>query len=258
MIANIIVEIPYQILTGILIWACFYYPVVGANQSGVRQGLVLLFCVELLIYASAFAQMTIAALPDAQTASGIVTLLTFMSILFNGVLQNPSALPRFWIFMYRVSPFTYWIGGICSTLLHGRQVICTETEVSRFNPPSGQTCQQYLADYIQAASGTLQNPQATSDCRYCSIQNGDQFLAASRIYYSERWRNFGIMWAYILFNIAVAVATYWAFRVAKFGKGSKKGTKSKAQKKTEKVAEKPAQESGAPPNREAGPTEPAT
>ena len=258
MIANILVEIPYQIFTGILIWACFYYPVVGVDQSGSRQGLVLLFCVELLIYASSFAQMTIAALPDAQTASGVVTLLTFMSILFNGVLQTPSALPRFWIFMYRVSPFTYWVGGIASTLLHGRQVVCTESEVSRFDPPSGQTCQQYLSRYLQAAPGTLQNPQATADCRYCSIRDGDQFLAGSNIYYGERWRNFGLIWAFILFNIAVAVLTYWAFRVAKWGKGSKKGSKNKAEKKTEKVAQKPAQQGAAPPNREAGPVDPAT
>ncbi|KAF1980084.1 hypothetical protein BU23DRAFT_444908 [Bimuria novae-zelandiae CBS 107.79] len=254
MIANILVEIPYQVMSGIFIWACFYYPVVGANQSGQQQGLVLLFSVQLLIYASAFAQMTIAALPDAQTASGIVTLLTFMSILFNGVLQPPSQFPGFWIFMYRVSPFTYWIGGIASTLLHDRQVVCTETETSRFSPPSGQTCQQYLSDFLQTAPGVLQNPDATTECRYCPLQIGDQFLAGSNIYYGERWRNFGIIWAFVGFNIAIAVLTYWAFRVAKWGKGSKKGTKSKA----EKPAKKPAQEGGAPPNREAGPTEPAT
>ncbi|KAL1592348.1 hypothetical protein SLS60_011426 [Paraconiothyrium brasiliense] len=251
MIANVIVELPYQIMTGILIWACFYYPVVGANQSGQRQGLVLLFSMQLLIYASSFAQMTIAALPDAQTASGIVTLLTFMSILFNGVLQTPSALPRFWIFMYRVSPFTYWIGGMCSTLLHGREVVCTSTETSRFNPPSGQTCQTYLADYLRTAPGLLQNPEATSDCRYCPLRNGDQFLAGSNIFYSERWRNFGIIWAFVFFNIFIAVLTYWAFRVAKWGKGSKKGTESKLQEQAGKVAERPAQEGAAPPNREA-------
>lgn len=99
LIANIVVEIPFQIMTGILIWACFYYPVVGTGQSSVRQALVLLFSMQLLIYASAFAQMTIAALPDAQTASGLVTLFTFMSILFCGVLQSPDALPGFWIFV---------------------------------------------------------------------------------------------------------------------------------------------------------------
>ena len=97
--ANVIVEIPYQIITGIIIFACFYYPVVGTGQSSVRQALVMLYSVQLLIYASAFAQMTIAALPNAETAAALVTLFTFMSIMFNGVLQSPSALPGFWIFV---------------------------------------------------------------------------------------------------------------------------------------------------------------
>ncbi|KAB5578676.1 ATP-binding cassette transporter ABC1 [Coniochaeta sp. 2T2.1] len=227
MIANIVVEIPYQIFTGLLIWACFYYPVVGTSQSSTRQALVMLFCMELLIYASAFADMTIAALHDAQTASNLVMLLVFMSILFNGVLQSPTALPGFWIFMYRVSPFTYWIAGICATMLHGRPVQCTPAETSQFNPPSGQTCGQYLSAYLETAPGFLQNPDATANCQYCPLRSSDQFLAASNIYYSERWRNFGLVWAYVFFNIAVAVLTYWAFRVAKWGKGSSKKTRSK-------------------------------
>jgi ATP-binding cassette subfamily G (WHITE) protein 2 (PDR) len=103
MVANIVVEIPYGIFAGIITFACFYYPVVGANQSGERQVLVLLFSMQLLIYTSTFASMTIAALPNAETAAGLVSLLTLMSILFNGVLQPPTQLPGFWLFMYRVS-----------------------------------------------------------------------------------------------------------------------------------------------------------
>ncbi len=85
-------------MTGILIFACFYYPVVGIQDS-VRQVLVLLFVIQLFIYASSFAQMTIAPMPDAHTAASIVTLLTLMSIVFSGVLQTADALPGFWIFM---------------------------------------------------------------------------------------------------------------------------------------------------------------
>ena len=80
LIANIIVEIPYQIFTGILVFACFYYPVVGV-QSSERQGLVLLFCIEFFIYASSFAHLLIAALPDAQTAGGIATTLFAMTLI---------------------------------------------------------------------------------------------------------------------------------------------------------------------------------
>ncbi|CAK7216309.1 hypothetical protein SCUCBS95973_002769 [Sporothrix curviconia] len=212
MIANIVVEFPWQILTGIVTYACFYYPVVGVQDSQ-RQGLVLLFLIQLMLYASSFATMCIAALPDAQTAGGIVTLLVMTSLIFSGVLQTPVALPGFWIFMYRVSPFTYWISGVVSTAVHDRPIVCSATETSVFNPPMGYTCGEYLAPYLALAPGTLQNPEATANCSYCQISVADQYLAQSDIYYSTRWRNFGLLWAYILFNIFIAILTYYVFRV---------------------------------------------
>lgn len=216
------VEFPYQIVTAILTYACYYYAVVGI-QSSQRQGLVILFVIQLFIYASTFAHMCIAALPDAQTAGGIVTLLTLMSTIFCGVLQGPTALPGFWIFMYRVSPFTYWVGGIAATQLHARQVTCAAGETSIFSPPAGQTCQEYLAPFLAEAPGYLGNPNATEGCEYCTFSVADQYLAGSNIFWSERWRNFGIMWAFIGFNIFVAILTYYLFRIRKWGgSGGKK------------------------------------
>ncbi|KIH94142.1 ABC multidrug transporter [Sporothrix brasiliensis 5110] len=211
-IANIVVEFPWQILTGIVTYACFYYPVIGV-QAAQRQGLVLLFVIQLMLYASSFATMCIAALPDAQTAGGIVTLLVMTSLIFSGVLQTPVALPGFWIFMYRVSPFTYWVSGVISTAVHDRPIVCSAAETSIFSPPMGYTCGQYLAPYLTVAPGTLQNPDDTADCRYCQISVADTYLAQSNIYWSTRWRNFGILWAYILFNIFIAILTYYLFRV---------------------------------------------
>jgi ABC-type multidrug transport system ATPase subunit len=236
MIANIVVELPYGIFAGVLTFASFYYPVVGASQSSERQGLILLFCMQLLIYTSTFAAMTIASLPDAETAGGLVSLLTLMSILFNGVLQPPSQLPGFWLFMYRVSPFTYWVGGMVSTMLAGRPVECNEREVSVFDPPAGQSCGAYLSDYAAVSGGTIQNPGATSACQFCALSNADQFLSGSNIYYSERWRNFGLLFVFIGFNILVAMFTYWIFRVANFEDIKKKMHTTKGGAKTkEKV-----------------------
>jgi len=209
---------PFQILTGILTFACFYYPVAGIQDSE-RQGLVLLFIIQLFIYASAFAHMTIAALPDAQAAAALVVLLTMMSITFSGVLQTKDALPGFWIFMYYVSPFTYWISGIASTMLHGRPIECSTSEFLVFPPPPNTTCGEFLQPLASQAQGTLQNPMATDMCQYCSIKVADQFLASVDIFWDDRWRNFGIMWAYIVFDIAVAIGVYYVFRVK--GKGFK-------------------------------------
>ncbi|KAI0168176.1 ABC-2 type transporter [Pestalotiopsis sp. NC0098] len=225
LLANILVEIPYSLIMGVLAYACFSYPVFGIQDSE-RQGLTFLFCIQLFLYASTFAQMTVAALPDAQTAGAIVTLLVMMSLTFCGALQGPSALPGFWIFMYRVSPFTYWIDGMISTQLHDRPVVCSASETSVFSPPNpGQTCQDYLAAYFEGgALGRLQNPDDTADCRYCSISVADQFLAGDNMSWDHRWRNSGIMWAFMVFNIFIAVGTYWAFRVHKWNFGSKKKT----------------------------------
>nr|CBL51483.1 hypothetical protein [Colletotrichum graminicola] len=230
MFASIMVEIPYQIITGILIWACFYYPIIGV-QTSVRQVLVLLYSIQLFIYAGSFAHMTIAALPDAQTASGLVTLLVLMSLTFCGVLQSPSALPGFWIFMYRVSPFTYWVAGIVSTQLHGRPITCSASETSTFNPPMNQTCGEYLSDYLRDAPGQLQNPDATEQCRYCSLSNADQYMASTSIFYDERWRNYGIVWAFIFFNIFIAVISYYLVRVKKWNTGASKKAKKESKGK---------------------------
>ncbi|PHH60547.1 hypothetical protein CDD81_1552 [Ophiocordyceps australis] len=241
-IANVFVEMPWMTLTGIVVFACFYYPVVGV-QSSQRQGLVLLYMISLFLYASSFAHMTIVTMPDAHTAGSIVIILSTMSLIFNGVLQTPNALPGFWKFMYRVSPFTYWVSGIVATELHGRPIECGSREVSTFDPPAGMSCGRYLAPLLQRATGHLQNPDDTSACRYCPVSTADQLLSESRIYWTDRWRNYGIFWAFIAFNIFMAVLLYYMFRVQKLslsnlslpwgnkGKGKGKGKKKEEEEK---------------------------
>ncbi|KAF9890970.1 hypothetical protein FE257_005227 [Aspergillus nanangensis] len=225
MMSSILVEIPYQIVMGIIVFACYYYAVDGV-QSSSRQGLALLFFLQFFVYASTFADLVIAALPDAETAGAIVTLLFSMALTFNGVMQTPEALPGFWIFMYRLSPFTYWVGGVAATQMHGREIRCSDVEMSVFNPPSGMNCGDYMQQYMSVAPGYLENPNATDSCNYCSISTADQYLGSVHMEWDQRWRNFGIFWAYIVFDIAAAVALYYCFRVKKwnFSLGKKKKT----------------------------------
>ncbi|KAE8379057.1 ABC-2 type transporter-domain-containing protein [Aspergillus bertholletiae] len=215
MISSIVVELPYQIVMGVLVYGSYYYAVDGV-QSSSRQGLALLFFLQFFVYASTFADMIIAALPDAETAGAIVTLLFSMVLAFNGIMQTPEALPGFWIFMYRVSPFTYWVGGIAATQMHDREIKCSDTEISIFNPPRGTACGQYLKEYLATAPGYLTNPEATESCAYCSLSTADQYLSSVHMNWNERWRNFGLFWIYIVFDIAAAVALYYIFRVKKW------------------------------------------
>ncbi|KAI1981745.1 GTPase-activating protein [Ophidiomyces ophidiicola] len=213
---NMIVEIPYQIFLGVIVWAALYYPVFGIHQSSERQGLFVIYSVQFFIFASTFAQMVIAGLPDAQTAGSIATTLFSLMLTFNGVLQTPKALPGFWIFMWRVSPLTYIVGGLAATVLHGRVVHCARNELAIFDPPPGITCGQYLERYFSlGAPGQLYNPSAIKSCEYCSLSSGDQFLAGSEISWNQRWRNFCLGWAYIGFNVLATVVLYYVFRVSR-------------------------------------------
>lgn len=76
-----------------------------------------------------------------------------------------------------------------STELHGLVITCLESEFAVFDPPANQTCQQwyvrytsislkagaYLAilragDFVNANTGYLNNPNATSHCQYCQYR----------------------------------------------------------------------------------------
>lgn len=251
LIANIIVEIPYQILLGVMVWASYFYPIYtrGGIPSAERQGLILLLLVQFFVFASTFAHMMISALPDSETAGNIATLMFSMCLTFNGVFQPPNALPGFWIFMYRVSPLTCkppspsfhtretkgrvptntWpdlVSAVASTGLSGRPVRCSSSETAIMQPPAGSSCGEYLSSYANLSGGAVYNPEAFSDCEFCTATVADQFLSSVSISYSTRWRDYGIGFAFIFFNIFAAVLLYYFFRVRK-GSGRNMGEKLK-------------------------------
>lgn len=147
-----------------------------------------------------------------------------LCLIFCGVLATPAQFPRFWIFMYRLSPFTYLVDGMLAVGLANQRVTCADNELLEFQPRQGSTCGAYIRPYQQAAGGYLIDENATSDCQFCALDNTNTFLTSVSSSYDTRWRNFGILWAFIIFNIIGAVAIYWLARVPK---GAKK-------KKTEK------------------------
>jgi ATP-binding cassette, subfamily G (WHITE), member 2, PDR len=80
-------------------------------------------------------------------------------------------------------------------------------------PPAGQTCGDYLTPYATLAGGSIYNKDAIADCQYCSLTTSDQFLNSDAISYDTRWRDYGIGFAYIVFNIFMAVLLYYLIRV---------------------------------------------
>jgi ABC-type multidrug transport system permease subunit len=111
-----------------------------------------------------------------------------------------------------------------STGVANTEVVCSSIELAIFNPPSGQTCGEYMSNFISSSGGAVYNPDATSGCEFCSVTSTNTFLKSIFINYSDRWRNFGLMWVYIGANIVGCILIYWLVRVPK-----KRGKKQKKQ-----------------------------
>jgi hypothetical protein len=108
--------------------------------------------------------------------------------------------------MYRISPLTYITAALAGVGLNGRQVICSSSEVTVFDTPADQTCGDYLTEYLKVAPGYLLNSDATANCQYCPLSSADQFLAEYGVFYEQRWRNSGIVWGFVAFNVSTSLS----------------------------------------------------
>jgi len=122
--------------------------------------------------------------------------------------------------------------------LANTRIQCSSIEFVTFEPPSGQTCGQYMQQYISTAGGYIQEPNATNGCQFCAAASTNVYLEQLSSQYSSRWRDFGILWVYIIFNIVGALFLYWLARVPRKQKVQDEPTMDSASRVESKV-EKP-------------------
>ena len=245
MISNIVVELPWSTLCAVILYFTWYYPIglwrnaEPTNTVAERGALMFLLILTFLLFTSTFAHMVIAGIGDAETGGNLANLAFSLTLVFCGVLATPTALPGFWIFMYRVSPFTYLVEGMLATAVSDTAATCAANEFLNFSPPSGQTCATYMQAYMARAGGYLQEgtAQSTDNCSFCQIDSTNSFLAQIATDPSHKWRDFGIMWAYIIVNVFGAIAFYWWVRVPKTPK-NKEETGGQQDRQQEQEAKK--------------------
>lgn len=220
-ISNILVEMAWNALMAIMCFIVWYYPA-GLHRNAeatdsihIRGFLTLLIILVTFLFTSTFAHLLIAGAPNEEVAGAIATLMSIMLYAFCGILSGPDDLPGFWMFMYRANPFTYLVSSFMSTALGQAPAYCAETEFQTFYAPASQTCGEYMEGYISQAGGYLRDAQATGECNYCQIDSTSQFLETISASWENRWRDFGLLWVYVAFNIAAAVFLYWFCRVPK-------------------------------------------
>ena len=226
MMSNILTEIPWQTLGSVIAFFCYYYPVGYYRNAGdqvhERGAMAFMIIWVFFIFTSTFAHMVIAGIEDDHTGGMFATILFCICLGFCGVLATPEALPGFWIWMYRISPLTYIVSALMAAGTAGAKVVCSEREYLYMEPPANMTCLEFLGPYASVAGGTILTPNSTTICQFCSMSDTDKFLGSIHSHLGDVWRNFGLIWVYVIFNIGAALCLYWIIRVPKSWNKKKK------------------------------------
>lgn len=219
--AQITSEIPIQIVVGTLAFFSWYYPVglyenaVSTDSVDSRGVLMWMLLTSFFVYTSTMGQLCVSFSELADNAANLATMLFTLCLLFCGVLATSDAMPGFWIFMYRISPFTYLVQGTLGTGLANNKVTCSQSELLTFNTPEGQTCGEYTKNFMNHFGGYLMDQSSTNICEYCQMASTNDFLRSINVYFDERWRDLGIFIAFIAINIIGTIFFYWLARVPK-------------------------------------------
>ncbi|KAK8129110.1 abc transporter cdr4 [Apiospora sp. TS-2023a] len=224
--ANIAIEVFWQTVAAVIVFVAWYY-LTGLWQNGdpsfgmvERGGLVFVLIWLVCLWITTFSQAVGVGIEHAETAVQIATLCFWLSLVFCGVLVQPDDLPRFWIFVYRASPLTYFIDGMVVACLANTHIRCSAVQVLQIEIPKGSlattTCGSYLRPFLQHAGGYVENPEGTERCLYCPVDQTNDLLLRFGIHAEQAaWQNVGYMCVYVVFNILATYLIYWLARVPK-------------------------------------------
>ncbi|KDQ63067.1 hypothetical protein JAAARDRAFT_119769 [Jaapia argillacea MUCL 33604] len=211
-------EIPYSVLCGIVYWALMVYPIgFGQGAAGIPgTGFQLLVIIFLELFGVTLGQAIGALSPSIQVAVLFNPFLAVTLGTFCGVTIPYPAMAKFWrSWLYQLDPYTRVLSAMLSTELHGLTIQCQSDEFAVFNPPVSQTCLTWANEFVAGFGGYIDNPNDTQACRYCQYKVGDEFFVPLNIQYSNRWRDVWILFAFFVFNL---IATIMASRFLRYAR----------------------------------------
>lgn len=190
------------------------YPIgFGKGAAGLNgTGFQLLIIIFMELFGVTLGQLIASISPSVQASTFLINissvLLTYCRSPFYSI-RSPVlywALSPAWPYLILNSQNSGEYGCTSSTLIHecfppwclrnystpyarvclptltrpvsGLIIRCKSDEFSVFNPPTGQTCQNWSSEFISSFGGYLDNPTDTQACRYC------QYSVRTRIHQS--------------------------------------------------------------------------
>ncbi|KAL9112332.1 MAG: hypothetical protein Q9227_003450 [Pyrenula ochraceoflavens] len=214
-LSMVIAELPYSLLCAVGFFLPLYY-IPGFQSASSRAGYQFLMILITELFSVTLGQMIQALTPSAFISSLVNPFIIITFALFCGVTIPKPQIPGFWrAWLYQLDPFTRLIGGMVVTELHGRPVQCAPHEFNTFSAPPNQTCGEYMADYFsRGMPGYIRNND-TGTCEYCAYKVADQFYQPFGLAFEHRWRDLGILAAFIGSNL---ILLFLASRYVKYNR----------------------------------------
>ncbi|CDS08667.1 hypothetical protein LRAMOSA10028 [Lichtheimia ramosa] len=211
----ILVEMPYIWVFDALFMFCFYWTA-GLQNISDRVGYFYLLFGTFLGFSISFGEL-IAAFSTTPTMAAVINpFFSSILILFAGIMQAPDKMPHFWsAWMYWLDPYHYLIEGFIVNELHDFKVNCRDQDLLPFHPPPGQTCAEYTEAFFEMGGpgyireGSL---NSTELCEYCPYNYGNDFFEGLGWSFSNRYRDWGVLLAFWMFNIIAFIFFVWLFR----------------------------------------------
>ncbi|KAG2197666.1 hypothetical protein INT47_002373 [Mucor saturninus] len=213
----ILVEIPYLIFFSAIFLFCFYWTA-GLENTSERVGFFYIHFTVFLLYSVSLGFMIAAFSATPPMAAVINPFFTSILILFAGIMQPPASMPYFWsAWMYWLDPYHYVIEGLVVIVMDSVKVTCNEWDFTKIPAPPGVNCGDYMADFFAAdGPGYIEDNSAMDMCNYCPYKVGNEFYERRIGWsYDNRWRDFGILCAYYVFNVFAFMVFVFLFRKAK-------------------------------------------
>lgn len=203
---QLISEIPYSVVNATVFFLLLYY-MVGFNPDSGRATYFWFITLITEFFAVSIGAAIASFSRSAYIASLFTPFLIVIMSLTCGILipSNLFSSTLYSRFLYNVNPVRFSISPLIANEFYQFTVRCLPTEFNVFNPPAGQSCNDWAGPYVAANGGYINNPTATSNCQYCAYATGEDFYRPFGITWDERGRDAGILIAFVAFNCAVCL-----------------------------------------------------
>ncbi|KAL5594056.1 hypothetical protein BROUX41_001108 [Berkeleyomyces rouxiae] len=184
------------------------FSVIVYFMTNLRDTAAAYFTHWVLIYAATFAMTAFfrlcgAAFPTFDAASKVSGFAVSLVSTYAGfMIPKPDMHPWF-VWCYWINPLSYAFEALLANEFHGQTIQCVGSNLV----PSGPG---YADSNVGSCTG-IRGARAGS-----SVVTGDEYLAAMSYSHSNIWRNFGILWAWSAFFIALTIycTMNWASHIS--------------------------------------------